>query len=211
LSAITRGCALGATVIAGACAVAPGAPPNDAGPLPTGGPSTESRIDPLYSRIASLLGGRRIEVRCWSQTDWSRLSQESMDSSGSDLSQADGYVKLPSLANLSPNTCARLDLAHRRIWPRSRSAQADLAEAVNALAFDSQLLGRTSDTATAECYAVQLIRPAAVYLGVTRRHAATLASLFWTDLQRGAPLSSVSLSCGDGRKLDLHPATHAWP
>jgi hypothetical protein len=36
----------------------------------------ESRIEPRFDRIARLLAGKPIKVRCWSNGDWARLIRE---------------------------------------------------------------------------------------------------------------------------------------
>ena len=49
--------------------------PLDSRPLPTlTGPSLKSRIDPTLSQAAEDLAGVRVQVRCWSAGDWTRLA-----------------------------------------------------------------------------------------------------------------------------------------
>src|SRR5205823_5689841 len=41
-----------------------------------GGVSDDSRIEPLFSRIASPIVRRPVEIRCWSEADWSKVLAE---------------------------------------------------------------------------------------------------------------------------------------
>src|SRR5439155_17376875 len=52
-------------------------PPGETRSLPVvAGAAAESHVDPRFSRIASELAGKDVEVRCWSPADWTRLMRE---------------------------------------------------------------------------------------------------------------------------------------
>lgn len=109
------------TVLVVVLLTAPGLP-RDWGPLPTlGGMTSASRIEPLYSRVAGQLMGRKVEVRCWSNADWARLSHEaSAYTQGRfKLGPWSGYTDdKHKLVNLPPRVCQRLGLlAYRRLVP----------------------------------------------------------------------------------------------
>ena len=52
-------------------------PPGEVRALPVvAGVSTESHVDPKFSRIASGLAEKHVDVNCWSRVDWTRLLRE---------------------------------------------------------------------------------------------------------------------------------------
>ncbi len=201
-----------------ALALAPGArggpPPDDSGPLPTiRGTSTQSRIEPTFSTEASRLAGETLEVRCWSTIDWARLSSEHLAWSGNDLTRANGFARLPApRIDLSPDTCARLDLlAYTHAWPSSLTSQEDMANALSTLAHLSEFLGKRADIARALCWGMQMMRTEASALGVSESHASILAAVFWRRVYPTYPPTWISSGCRDGGLLDLRPRSHIWP
>ena len=64
--------------------------------------TTASHVDPALGSVASKLAGRTVEVRCWSQSDWSRIRRARGDS-------AVGFADLDaSRISLAPMVCRPL-------------------------------------------------------------------------------------------------------
>jgi hypothetical protein len=191
-------------------------PPNDDGQLPTVGGVTEvSRIEPLYSRVASSLAGRRVEVRCWSDEDWLKRSEEvaAWADRKTALGPWSGYVSWDQeRANLAPAVCRSLgQWAYERRWPEDRWDGYYLAWSVKALAHEAQHLRGIESEAKAECYGLQSIRAAAIGLGLDEKRAQSLADYAWLYIYPRARADYWSEECQDGGELDLRPATSVWP
>jgi hypothetical protein len=112
-------------------------PPHDDAVLPRiAGPSAASWIDPFLSRVATELGGRPTEVRCWSRADWKKRSAEFAaelrtvrNRTISSHWRLLGFVSRDrSRLNLPAGTCSLLDLY--RWWPDSPRPRWYLAGAV---------------------------------------------------------------------------------
>lgn len=197
-------------------AAAAGPPPTDDRPLPTiGGRSTVSRIEPRFSSVASTLAGKPVEVRCWSQADWSELDNQWRDWTGTGLLAMKGYTRKsqPGTVHLSPLFCARLvAFTYSKARPTKRNvrAQEDLAVALGVLAHEAQHSAGILGEATAECYGLQRVRPLARMLGATKDYAAGLARLAWSRYPNTPP-DYRSPDCRNGGPLDLNPLTATWP
>ena len=190
-------------------------PPNDDGPLPTIGGMTEvSRIEPLYSRVASSLAGRRVEVRCWSEKDWLERTEEV--AAWADRKTAVGpwsaYVSWDKeRANLAPAVCRSLGRwAYERRWPEDRREAYYFAWSVKALAHEAQHL-RGIEGEAAECYGLQAMREIGNALGLGDKHAQSFADYAWLYIYPRARGEYRSDDCRDGGDLDLRPATSVWP
>ena len=73
-------------------------------PLPVmAAPSSQSRIEPVFGRVASALAGRAVEVRCWSAADWPKVTVLDPVETGGFADLATGTVNLP------PSVCGPLD------------------------------------------------------------------------------------------------------
>lgn len=186
------------------------------------GPSASSRVEPLYSRIASTLARRTVAVKCWNQIDWNALHQQFVqyeaprggtDTAG--LSNVLGYVKSEDrgTVNLAPDVCARLDLltyGHKR--PKAPGAMFDIARAVVTLAHESVHTTGVDDEAVTECYGMQYVAQAARMLGLTPWYGRTLANVIWTqDWPRWEGTPYWTADCYDGGPLDLRPGSSVWP
>jgi hypothetical protein len=193
-------------------------PVNDYGPLPTiGGPSSDSRVEPLFSKAASLVsGGVGVEARCWSTSDWSRLRDEWLAATSGrfDLFSVLAYRNpsdpVPSRIHLSSSICGSLvAVAYGRGWARV-SKRADLAFAVVTLAHETQHVRGFRSEPVAECYGMQRARLVARALGLTARQAGELVAFYWAKVYPRRPSAYVSASCKSGGRLDLN-VTPAWP
>jgi hypothetical protein len=203
------GCAMGLVV-----AAAPWRRPNDNGRLPVyAGSRLASHIDPRLTAAASSLTGRHVQVRCWSPSDWrARASEVRRYSPGHyDVhSPWSGYLSLDrKRANFGPKVCGRLAaLAYDDVGPSGYDDSWWLSWSV---ALFAHVIGPSESRATAECRAMQEIRPTGETLGLSAETAARLALLFWTDVYPREDAKFRSDECRPGGKLDLDPANPAWP
>jgi hypothetical protein len=123
---------------------------------------------------------------------------------------------------LMPTACA--SLATFRADPRSFDPTAcapscpegvyDVMFALQTVSHESYHLLGFENEATAECYGMQSLWYVARRLGASVQESQAFAALYW----RGYPARRTSphpeywsAECRDGGKLDLRPATHAWP
>jgi hypothetical protein len=191
-------------------------PPNDDGPLPTLGGVTEvSRIEPLYSDIASRIAGRRAEVRCWSEEDWLKRSEEvaAWADRETALGPWSAYVSWDQeRANLAPAVCRSLGRwAYEGRWPEDRWDGYYFAWSIRSLAHEAQHLRGVEDEADAECYGLQSMREVATALQIDDERAQFVADFAWRYIYPRLSARYRSDECRDGGKLDLRPATPAWP
>lgn len=191
-------------------------PPNDDGPLPTLGGITEvSRIEPLYSRAASTVAGRSVEVRCWSEDDWRERTEEveAWADRKIGLGPWSGYVSWDKeRANLAPAVCDSLgEWAYERHWPDDRWEAYYFVWSVKALAHEAQHLRGIESEAKAECYGLQSIRLVGRELGLDDESANFVADYAWRHIYPRARGDYHSDECRDGGELDLNPASSVWP
>ena len=119
--------------------------------------------------------------------------------------------------NLSPDTCDLLaDFAYRGARPTGFD-QLETAFAVVVLMHEtSHVLNQgvhpnATEEQTAECWAMQHIREAAVELGASSDYADTLAERYWSDVY---PLQTPKYKtdrCRDSGRLDVRRGSHVWP
>ena len=190
--------------------------PNDWGPLPLiAGSSAESHIDPRFSRVASALAGRRVQVRCWSSEDWAkRVSEWSRWPNVTELGHWSGYTSRDrERINLSPAVCAELThLTYQNLDVRSDTHSEAVAWSAALLAHEAQHGRGLWNEATAECYGMQSIRSVVTALGRTSQEGQYLASLYWRNSYLELADSSYrSGECRNGGHLDLRPKIDIWP
>jgi hypothetical protein len=177
---------------------------SDSRRLPTiAGTSDESHIDPVLSRVATKLGRRRAEVRCWSTADWEVLAAQ-LDDSGDDLtaymSSNDRRVHLPW------HTCPWLHAASQA------STSLNLrAAALAAFAHEIEHLRGVADETRAECYSYQHLALAAEALRAPQTEARRLARFAWEEFYPPQDPGYSSPECHNGGLLDLRPASRVWP
>lgn len=175
-------------------------------PLPAiADPSSQSRIDPVFGRVASALAGRAVEVRCWSAADWPKVTVLDPVETGGFADLAAGTVNLP------PNVCGPLDALAYTPTHRFAAPTWEAIAAVHILAHEAAHLGGAGpNEAYAECDAVQSTARAAELLGVDAPYARWMAWLDWTHLYPDLPASYRSPDCRPGGALDRHLAD-GWP
>jgi hypothetical protein len=207
---VTRLAALVAAVALAAVASAAAAEPiREDTPLPVkGGIANESRVEPMYSRIASALARKPTEVRCWSTADWRVLVP---DYAASQLTVAFVRGGFPRI-HMNPTTCSTLGyVVYAHEWPTTRRGLVDLAELITTIGHESQHVKAVSvSEAAAECYGMQLIRVVAPALGINKMRTAQLANAAWTAYP-SRQAQYRSRECRDGRSLDIRPGSHVWP
>ena len=191
-------------------------PPNDDGPLLTLGGITEiSRIEPLYTRIASDLTGRDVEVRCWSEADWAERSKEVTSWTHGKMRPGEwtAYVSYDhERANLSPSICRSLGRwAYERRWPDDRWERYNFAWSVKVLAHETQHLKGIDNEAEADCYGLQAMTDVAARLGIDDERARWLAEYAWRHLYARTQGEYWSAECRDGGELDERPNSSVWP
>jgi hypothetical protein len=159
--------------------------PEEDAELPTlqGKAGHVSRSEPTFGDTAQLLVGRPVEIRCWSSSDWPRLTRRVQAYTGRPLPARDtgGFVLVTGRANLSPRICAQLvDLTYgpcevlpcpRTYRPRGLRRRLELALAVVTLAHEAEHAVGVRNEAKAECRALQRAELAARTLGVESAYA----------------------------------------
>jgi hypothetical protein len=190
--------------------------------LPVGGAEAgQSRIDPLYSRVAAGLTKRiaglapafagTVKVICWNKDDWRKLT----DAFG-EAGQIEpprywlGWVRGDwGVINLSYPVCKHLDeVAYRNEEPTSQATGA----AVGTLAHEMMHVAGISDEGIADCYAMQLTTVTALGLGAEQDYADLVQMLnhqFTAATRSGTEYDSPD--CYDGGPLDLAPEDPRWP
>jgi hypothetical protein len=190
--------------------------PGNARDLPVrSGATGESRVEPTFSRVATELVERTVEVRCWSERDWTTLVREaSRFSNGRVPVHTAGFVTglEDSRVNLHPDVCEALAaLRYEGARPSEGEAEAAVALAVGTLAHEAQHVRGVVDEASAECWGMQMIREAAAALGAPRAYAGALARTYWTEIYAQLPGGYRSPDCYDGGPLDSSPGDAVWP
>jgi hypothetical protein len=175
-------------------------------PLPAiAAPSSQSRIDPVFGRVASALARRAVEVRCWSAADWPKVTVLDPVETGGFADLATGTVNLP------PNVCGPLGVLAYNPAHRFAAPTWEAIAAVHILAHEAAHLGGAGpNEAYAECDAVQSTARAAELLGVDVPYARWMTRLDWTHLYPSLPASYRSPDCRPGGALDRHLAD-GWP
>lgn len=177
-----------------------------------GGTTGRSRIEPLFSRVASAVVDRPVEVICWSRREWPKARKEWGAYMGTtDFGAFADYNA--DRAYLSPQYCEGIvDLAYRKRRPASGIDHEKIADGVLTLAHEAEhLVAAAAGEAETECYAMQDIRRVAMLLGASPRYAGGLAELYWEELYEAQPDTYVSPDCHDGGPWDRNDASSVWP
>ena len=185
-------------------------------PLPVGtGVREESRIEPLFTRVANALAAPASEVRCWSPTDWPKLQEETF---GRNLNLAGFASPQYKRANLAWDICDGLaTIAYSDRRPTG-SEELEIAFAVTTLMHEAGHLNESGDffgagqnEPLAECWGMQNIRQAARRLGASRLYAGELAERYWTELYPTRPAGYRTRKCRDGGAYDVRKESSVWP
>jgi hypothetical protein len=185
-------------------------------PLPVGGGVTNaSRIEPLFTAVANALAAPTVEVRCWSEPEWTWLKRDLFGKSP----EIAGFALAESKdVGLSGETCRWIAaLAYTRARPTGVD-QLRIAFAVNVLMHESGHLDKAGDfygaghnEALAECWAMQHIRAAARRLGGDRSYANALAERYWAEIYPTNSPKYRSPRCRNGGPWDERPRSQVWP
>jgi hypothetical protein len=185
-------------------------------PLPVGtGLRDESRIEPLFTRVANDLAAPASEVRCWSRADWTTLQKETF---GRTLNLAGFASPQYKRANLAWDICDSLaTVAYTERRPTG-SEQLGLAFAITTLMHEAGHLNESGDffgagqnEPLAECWGMQHIRQAARRLGAVKTYADELARRYWTELYPTRPADYRTNKCRDGGAYDVRKKSPIWP
>jgi hypothetical protein len=185
-------------------------------PLPVGtGLREESRIEPLFTRVANDLAAPASEVRCWSRADWPKLQKETF---GRALNLAGFASPQYKRANLAWDICDSLATIAYTDHRPTGSEQLGLAFAVTTLMHEAGHLNESGDffgagqnEPLAECWGMQHIRQAARRLGASRPYADALAERYWTEVYPTRPAGYQTKRCRDGGTYDVRKESAAWP
>jgi hypothetical protein len=185
-------------------------------PLPRRRGGDDSRVDPLYSGIGTRIAYERVEVRCWSQSEWRDVIRErSAFSNGFlDIHATLGFAWPDDRrAHLSPRVCTDLDaLSVRGDRPSAGDAQRRIATAVVVLVHEVvHLRAESAPEEEVECRALQEARAAARALGADADYAGELVELYWREVYPENDSVYRSSYCRPGGYLDFDPADPRWP
>jgi hypothetical protein len=170
-------------------------------------------IEALANHVASVLADKRVRVRCWSTSQWPRLTRrESVHADGKLNSATLGFADIGGTRiNLSPTVCDGLaDLVDRNVRPKDEVGRLRLAAALVTLTHEPQHSKGVAAEAVAECNAIQLAPLTARTLGVPRHYAAMLVQTYWRHYGNALP-GYRSPECRKGGALDLHRPESVWP
>lgn len=188
-------------------------PPGEKRPLPRGRDAGESRVDPGFSRAASLVAEKEVEARCWAPADWKRLMvEERAYTRGRVNERVLGFASAGGeRLNLAPQICHALGrLAYGDARPTERRQAFALALAVATLAHESIHAAGVADERAAECHGLQWLARTAEEIGVDRAYAERLARTYWAHYDR-LPTMYRSNECKDGGELDLDEGSAHFP
>lgn len=178
------------------------------------GISSRSRIVPLFSRVASAITHKPVEIRCWSAHDWTNVLAEFhvFTARGSDPSGFVDSSELSSSANIDGWVCTRLGrLAFRHFYPGSGTDLDEMSFAVQVLSHETQHLVTTGSEAQTECYAMQWLEQVARGLGASSAYARKLALRYWTYWYPKKDAQYHTRLCHDAGPLDAHPSSSRRP
>lgn len=185
-------------------------------PLPVGhGLREESRVEPLFTRVANALAAPASEVRCWSRADWPKLQRETF---GKDLNLAGFASPQYKRANLAWDICDGLaTIAYTDRRPTG-SEELEIAFAVTTLMHEAGHLNESGDfygagqnEPLAECWGMQHVRQAARRLGASQGYADALAERYWTEVYPTRPAGYRTKHCRDGGAYDVRKESSVWP
>lgn len=157
--------------------------------------------------------GVRPDVYCWQPEAWATfLEQYALIRGGEDVSLKGIADRTRNRIDLDPGVCAILDQYLRRNRPTPLSYQNfELAEALTVLTHQAEHLeDPEASDAEVECYAVQHVRPLVEEAWGTRV-ANEIALHAWEISYLNLPPAFRTPDCRNGKALDRHPGSNAWP
>jgi hypothetical protein len=171
-----------------------------------------SYVDSRLTRAATNATGQTVTVTCWSGDDWSDVRDElavldRKHRGTSSLADAGG-VWLGAV-HLAPATCASLE----PILDHDAAAELDGSALVGSLAVlghEAAHAAGAQDEVTAECRAVQYVRPLVTALDAAEAADALAGEAWQLYRTRSVRGTLWSADCRDGGLLDFHPG-NTWP
>ena len=173
----------------------------------------DSHIDPRIGRVVTRLAGRRVEARCWSSDDWTRVNGEFQTVYPERHDWAEGLADRYGRVHFNGEICATLARFFGSGYtPSLNIERADLAWALHVLAHEAEhQRDFGSSHHKVECYAVQHVRNLVRAEGRSAAFAAEIAAYAWdVSYARYVPEYGTTL-CRNGGPLDLDPRSDAWP
>jgi hypothetical protein len=182
-------------------------------PLPeVGGMTQKSRVEPRFSRVASKLALKPVEIRCWSPSEWKAAVREYELYTGHKADIA-GFANGISRANLGARQCgdlARFTYDHWR--PSSLRGLERASDAIELVAHETEhLLNPNASEEETECHGVQDVRRVARGLGASRRYARRLAGVYWQAIYPYNTHEYRTLDCRNSGLYDMNPSSNIWP
>jgi hypothetical protein len=181
-------------------------------PLPRlSGRVAQSRIEPRLGRAAATITHRAVEVRCWSDADWTRVRTEFkayggiVDVSGFMSDFDKGHI------SLAPFVCDELAALLYGPAREQRRVDADRAWAIGTLAHEAEHVVSPGTEAETECYAQQDVLALSRFLGVPAAEARRIAVVSWRENYPPLPREYRTRRCRDGAELGRHPESAVWP
>jgi hypothetical protein len=149
---------------------------------------------------------KSIAVGCWSQRDWSSVS----DDSGDGVYTILGFYEpaMPHWVQLSPAVCRAFEtlLYHRPVYPNRFTANA-----VETLTHEMMHALGIKREAMAECFGMQLSTILADRLGVPQRYAQRLAHINLTNYRTRPANYRDPSRCRENGAWDLFPGRNSPP
>jgi hypothetical protein len=169
-------------------------------------------IEARATHVARLLAKKRVDLRCWSRSQWPRLTRrESVYANGKLNSATLGFADIGGThINLSPTVCNGLVDLVDNVRPSDDIGRLRLAASLVTLAHEPQHSTGIATEAVAECNAIQLAPLTARMLGVPHAYAESLVRTYWRHYGSALP-EYRSPDCRRGGALDLGRADSIWP
>jgi hypothetical protein len=185
-------------------------------PLPVGGGLLRaSRVEPLFTAVATEQAAPAAQVRCWAEPEWTKVKKEAFGRNEDLAGFASPRFKR---VNLDPRICRWLSLLAYADWRPGGSDQLRIAFALDTIMHESghlnesgDFFGAGSNEPLAECWGMQHIRQAATAFGADAAYAAQLAERYWVELYPTRPRAYRSPRCRNGGAYDVRPGSDIWP
>jgi hypothetical protein len=183
------------------------APLLKAAPDFTGTSIRDTRLSAAAYTLSKLVGlPHTIDVACWSDKDWPRVSGDGGDTPYATL--AFWTPEMPHWVHLSPGVCRAFEtlLRHRPLYPNVVTA-----DAVETLAHETMHSIGIGVEAQAECYGMQLTAVVAETLGVPAGYSNSLARLNLDNYKHRPPSYINTAKCREDGVWDLFPGQDSPP
>jgi hypothetical protein len=185
--------------------------------LPTGGARRDahrtSYRDPPMTRVASTIADKRVQVRCWSPADWSRLydEQNAYYDGRVRSRETEAYANVGgSSIEISALRCEGFENLHKFTDADLRATPYAWASSFDILAHEAEHARGVANEAKAECFAMQLIPRTARAFGYSAQTGRFLARAYWLHYGEEPP-GYHSVRCREGGPYDLNRDSSVWP